>query len=107
MKKKVLLILTIVLCLFMFTSCNEDKKEDGGSSKIDLYSKKVNVNIEVKNYGTISLELYPLIAPTTVENFTKLVKDGFYNGLTFHRIIDGFIFLAISIKYFKINIGKN
>ena len=38
----------------------------------------------------IKLELYPEIAPKTVENFEKLVKDGFYNGLTFHRIIRGF-----------------
>ena len=39
----------------------------------------------------IKLELYPEIAPITVENFEKLVKDGFYNGLTFHRIIRGFM----------------
>ena len=39
----------------------------------------------------IKLELYPEIAPKTVENFEKLVKDGFYNGLTFHRIIRGFM----------------
>ena len=39
----------------------------------------------------IKLELYPEIAPKTVENFEKLVKSGFYNGLTFHRIIRGFM----------------
>ena len=39
----------------------------------------------------ILLELYPEIAPVTVENFLKLVNDGFYNGLTFHRIIPGFM----------------
>lgn len=39
----------------------------------------------------IKLELYPEIAPITVENFEKLVKEGFYNGLTFHRIIPGFM----------------
>ena len=39
----------------------------------------------------IKLELYPEIAPKTVENFEKLVKDGFYNGLTFHRVIKGFM----------------
>ena len=36
-------------------------------------------------------ELYPEIAPITVENFVNLVKDGFYDGLTFHRIINGFM----------------
>ena len=39
----------------------------------------------------IKLELYPETAPKTVENFEKLVNDGFYNGLTFHRIIRGFM----------------
>ena len=41
--------------------------------------------------GEIELELYPDAAPITVENFTKLVGEGFYNGLTFHRIISGFM----------------
>ncbi len=39
----------------------------------------------------IKIELYPDIAPETCENFEKLVKDGFYNGLTFHRVIPGFM----------------
>ena len=41
--------------------------------------------------GTIKLELFADRTPTTVENFVKLCKNGFYNGLTFHRIIDGFM----------------
>lgn len=41
--------------------------------------------------GEIDLELYPDAAPITVENFTKLVSEGFYDGLTFHRIISGFM----------------
>ena len=47
--------------------------------------------INVKNYGVIKLELYSDIAPITVSNFAKLVNEGFYDGLTFHRIIDGFM----------------
>ena len=47
--------------------------------------------IEVKDYGTINVELYADIAPITVANFAKLVNEGFYNGLTFHRIISGFM----------------
>ena len=46
---------------------------------------------EMENGGKIELELYPEIAPITVENFTNLVKEGFYDGLTFHRIIPGFM----------------
>ena len=49
------------------------------------------VVIEVADYGTITVELYPDIAPITVENFLKLVDEGFYDGLTFHRIISGFM----------------
>ena len=49
------------------------------------------VVIEMENGGKIELELYPEVAPKTVANFEKLVKEGFYDGLTFHRIIPGFM----------------
>ena len=49
------------------------------------------VTITMENGKQIRLELYPEIAPITVENFIKLVKQGFYDGLTFHRIIPGFM----------------
>lgn len=49
------------------------------------------VVIEMENGKKIKLELYPEIAPITVENFEKLVRDGFYDGLIFHRVIPGFM----------------
>ena len=49
------------------------------------------VTITMENGGVIKLELYPEIAPITVENFEKLVKQGFYDGLIFHRVIRGFM----------------
>ena len=49
------------------------------------------VEITVENYGVIQLELDADTAPITVTNFVKLAKEGFYDGLTFHRIIDGFM----------------
>jgi peptidyl-prolyl cis-trans isomerase B (cyclophilin B) len=49
------------------------------------------VVIEMENGKKIEIELYPDIAPITCENFEKLVNQGFYNGLTFHRIIPGFM----------------
>nr|MBR4280494.1 peptidylprolyl isomerase [Clostridia bacterium] len=49
------------------------------------------VEIDVAGYGVITAELYGNVAPITVENFTKLAGEGFYDGLTFHRIIDGFM----------------
>ncbi len=49
------------------------------------------VKIEMENGGIIEIELYPDKAPITVKNFEKLVKEGFYNGLIFHRVIKGFM----------------
>lgn len=50
-----------------------------------------NVIMKIRDGGEIKLELYPDVAPITVENFVKLVSEGFYNGLTFHRVIAGFM----------------
>ena len=49
------------------------------------------VKIEMENGDVMKGELYPDVAPETVENFVKLVEDGFYDGLTFHRVIPGFM----------------
>ena len=49
------------------------------------------ITITMKNGGVIKAELYPDIAPISVENFIKLASSGFYNGLTFHRVIPGFM----------------
>ena len=49
------------------------------------------VTITMENGDVMKAELYPDIAPITVENFVNLVKEGFYNGLTFHRVISGFM----------------
>ncbi|MBQ1464459.1 MAG: peptidylprolyl isomerase [Ruminococcus sp.] len=49
------------------------------------------VIIEMENGKQIKIELYPEIAPISCENFEKLVKSGFYDGLTFHRVIPGFM----------------
>ena len=47
--------------------------------------------IEINKFGTIKVELDKAVAPITVENFVKLANKGFYNGLTFHRVIKGFM----------------
>lgn len=49
------------------------------------------IEIIVKDYGTMTAELYPDIAPATVENFLKLVENKFFDGLIFHRVIPGFM----------------
>ena len=49
------------------------------------------ITIEMENGDIIKAELYPEIAPNTVNNFISLVNKGFYNGLIFHRVIEGFM----------------
>lgn len=49
------------------------------------------VSMEIKDYGTIKIELYPDMAPNTVKNFIKLINEGYYNGLTFHRVEESLI----------------
>jgi len=68
-----------------------EEEKEMNNEPIEYLSGKHNVEIEVKDLGVIALELDADIAPITVTNFIKLVKQGFYNGLTFHRIIDGFM----------------
>nr|MBP3598479.1 peptidylprolyl isomerase [Eubacterium sp.] len=68
----------------------ETKNESTAKSGEQLTGKK-NVEIHVKNYGIIKVELDADVAPITVTNFVNLANDGFYNGLTFHRIISGFM----------------
>ena len=62
------------------------------------YYKKQTLNIsnpivtmEVENFGTIKMELYPDMAPEAVKNFVTLINNGFYNGLTFHRVVKDFM----------------
>ena len=87
--KNIKMFVLLVIVVALFTSCLSSKDSD--KKQKELYKNQININIDIKNYGTISLELYPNLAPITVENFTKLVKEDFYNGSSFHRIIDGFM----------------
>lgn len=68
-----------------------EQKEENKEEKSMYSSGKHHAQIVIKNYGTISLELDADMAPITVENFANLVNKGFYDGLTFHRIISGFM----------------
>ena len=70
----------LLLCIFLLTGC--------GSSRLKGLH---HVEIEVENYGVIKLELDADTAPITVTNFVNLAKEGFYNGLTFHRVAKGFV----------------
>ena len=54
--------------------------------KATLKSENPIVTMEIENYGTVKIELYPEMAPNTVRNFIKLINEEYYNGLTFHRV---------------------
>ena len=63
----------------------------GYYKKVTTEVKNPIATIEVENFGTIKMELYPDMAPNTVTNFITLANNGFYDGLTFHRIIKDFM----------------
>lgn len=65
--------------------------QDAAGSSEDLLTGLHHVEVEVADYGTIALELDADTAPLTVTNFISLASEGFYDGLTFHRIISGFM----------------
>lgn len=69
---------------------NSEKNNESGEN--DMYKTGTHhAEMVVKDYGTVKMELYADIAPITVANFAKLVNEGFYKGLTFHRIMSGFM----------------
>lgn len=72
-------------------SSKSTKAVTESSGNEELLSGKFTAVIDIKNYGKITLELDADTAPITVTNFVKLAKEGFYDGLTFHRIIKGFM----------------
>ena len=93
MKKKHLLLSITLLCiLFSMTACGQKASSNSSSDDTqNLLSGKHHVAIEISSYGTIEAELDADTAPVTVTNFINLANSGFYNGLTFHRVIDGFM----------------
>lgn len=68
-----------------------DKMYDAYKGYADGTGSVVNAEIQLENGGKIELELYPDIAPVTVENFVKLADENFYDGLIFHRVIKDFM----------------
>lgn len=94
--KKLIYILLIVSLSLGLMGCN--KKEADAKKPADTntqtkteFKATHKIEIDIKNYGTIYLDLDENSAPITVKNFVKLAESGFYNGLTFHRIISGFM----------------
>ena len=114
MKKMTVWLLTLAFAATMLAGCGSktdttdttetteetsaaDETSDGAADTSDtsedreLLTGLHHVTIDVQDYGTISLELDADTAPISVTNFINLANEGFYDGLTFHRIISGFM----------------
>ncbi len=76
------IILTALVIVIGINGGKEDKK---------MTEENVKVLVEMENGEDFTLELYPEYAPQTVQNFLDLVTDGFYDGVGFHRVVDGFM----------------
>ncbi len=85
-------IVALVICFMIVFLAGCGPKQNNDSNGADVNeNKNPKVQIEMEDGGKMVLELYPEYAPETVENFVSLVESGFYDGLTFHRIIKGFM----------------
>lgn len=109
MKRLISIILMAALLSLCLTGCgdtieNADKstakttkkesfaeKKDADTSNSQYLTGKHHAEIVIAEYGKLELELDADVAPITVTNFVNLAKKGFYNGLTFHRIMSGFM----------------
>ena len=97
----VLLILLFIIAMLMPEKTEENRKEKllgidynikGNETSLDKYNtENPVVAMDIKNYGSIVIELYPDIAPNTVNNFISLVKSGFYDNNSFHRLVPDFV----------------
>ena len=92
MKTRVFFCLLAALLLLCACGGGSASGAPGDGEEITFAEgETVMIQIEMENGGIIKLELYPDVAPITVSNFVSLVKRGFYDGLIFHRVIDGFM----------------
>ncbi|QEH67922.1 peptidylprolyl isomerase [Cellulosilyticum sp. ST5] len=98
--KNVIGLIFLMTALIVGAGCNQvdNNKDQANNSSESTEKVQVEaiqttpiVTMIVKDYGTVTLELYPDMAPNTVNNFITLANDGFYDGLTFHRIIKDFM----------------
>ena len=95
-KFRVFAVALMMVSVLLLASCGTAKSTEATNTE-STSSESVegigmhNIEMTIENYGTVKLELDGDTAPVTVQNFLDLVNSGFYNGLTFHRIMDGFM----------------
>lgn len=88
---KQLLIPLIILLIISFLIWYQGVIKNKNQEKSEAMIKNPVVTIQMADGGLIKIELYPEIAPNTVNNFISLSKSGFYDGVIFHRVIEGFM----------------
>lgn len=96
-----LIVAMLSISCLIFSGCDDSSSASSktqktttaaaSSTNVNIPDNAITAIIDVKDYGKITVALFPDDAPISVENFVKLAKDGFYDGLTFHRIISGFM----------------
>lgn len=96
MKRAVKIVSILLMSVaIVLTGCQKESTQQAEQTQQaqvdDFMSGKHHIEINVKDYGCIKVELDADIAPISVTNFMNLAESGFYDGLTFHRIIDGFM----------------
>ena len=98
----VVLVVALLLIALLIPSKEEKKKVDekllginynveGNVSELNYDTENPVVAMYIKNYGSVVMELYPDVAPNTVNNFISLIKNKFYDNNTFHRLVPGFV----------------
>ena len=80
--KKIFTSILVLFSLLILSGCSNNEED---------IEKNPLVTMEIEDYGTIKIELYPEYAPNTVANFVSLIENGFYDGLTFHRLVPDFV----------------
>lgn len=94
MKKLISIILTAGMLLLAMAGCGKSSGESGEVTLLQFEAVSADqpiATIHVKDYGDIKIALYPEEAPKTVENFIGLAEEGYYDGVTFHRVIKDFM----------------
>lgn len=85
------LAFSLLICMLMLSACGMSKPDATSETTVAEAVENCTAIIEIENYGSITLELDGSAAPITVANFVALAESGFYDGLTFHRIMEGFM----------------
>ena len=105
MKSKVIvggiIAVLLIVVLVISTSSKKEKREEkllginydvkGNEAKLEYDTENPVVAMYIEGYGSVVMELYPDIAPNTVNNFISLIKSGFYDNNSFHRLMPGFV----------------